>query len=107
MKKLIMNIIINLGFIVTLIYSILNLAAVIDAQGNLSYIGDFVLGIDVFSWHIYGFFSIVTLLMKLASDSKAVDNASKEKWLDVQSVLHFVFMLISFACIYHLFESCF
>lgn len=107
MKKLIMNIITNLGFIVTLIYGILNLAAVIDAQGNLSFIGDFVLGIDVFSWHIYGIFSIATLLIKLADNSKEVNNGSKEKWLDVQSVLHFVFMLISFACIYYLFKICF
>ena len=107
MKKLLISIFTNIGFIVTFIYCILNVAAVIDVQGNMSFIGDFILGIDVFSWHIYGVFSIVTLLMKLASDSKAVDNATKAKWLDVQSVLHIVFMLLSFGGIYYLFENCF
>ena len=107
MKKLLINIFTNTGFIITFIYGILNLAAIVDAQGNMSFIGDFVLGIDVFTWHIYGIFSIATLLVKIYSDSKAVDNATKAKWLDAQSVLHIVFMLLSFGGIYYLFENCF
>ncbi len=107
MRKLLINIFTNIGFLITFFYAILNIVAVIDAQGSLSFIGDFVLGIDVFTWHIYGILSIVTLLIKLGSDSKSVDNGSKDKWFDVQSVLHFVFMLISFGGIYYLFESCF
>lgn len=107
MRKLLINIFTNIGFLITLFYGVLNLAAVLDAQGNMSFIGEFVLGIDVFTWHIYGIFSIVTLIIKLYSNGVDVDNKLRKKWLDVQSVLHFVFMLISFGGIYYLFENCF
>ena len=79
MKRLLLNIITNLGFIITFFYGILNVIAVIDAQGNMSFIGDFILGIDVLTWHIYGIFSIATLLVKIYTDSKAVDNGKKSK----------------------------
>ena len=107
MRKLLINIFTNIGFLITLFYGASNLAAVLDAQGNMSFIGEFVLGIDVFTWHIYGIFSIITLIIKLYSNGVDVDNKLRIKWLDVQSVLHFVFMLISFGGIYYLFENCF
>lgn len=103
MRKLL----IKAGFIITVLYGLLNLIAFVDVQGNMGFIGDFVLGIDVYTWHIYGIFSIVTLMIKLSSNSAEVDGKLREKWLDVQAVLHFVFMLISFGGIYYLFESCF
>ena len=107
MKKLLINIFTNIGFIITFFYGILNLVAVIDVQGNMSFIGDFVLGIDVLTWHVYGIFSIATLLIKLISNRGEVDNGHREKWLDIQSVLHFAFMVISFGAIYYLFDNCF
>ena len=79
----------------------------LDVQGNMSFIGEFVLGIDVFTWHIYGVLSIATLLLKLYKNRVDVDDKLREKWLDLQSILHFVFMLISFGGIYYLFENCF
>ena len=99
--------IINTGFCITVVYGILNLLAVIDAQGNLGFIGELALGLDVYTWPIYGLFSIVTLFIKLLFNRDAVDRGEKERWLDIQSVLHFVVMVISFGGIYYLFESCF
>ena len=107
MRKLVINIFTNIGFLLTLVYGLFNIIAVVDVQGNMSFIGDFVLGIDVFTWHIYGVLSIATLLLKLYKNRVDVDNKLREKWLDVQSVLHFVFMVISFGGIYYLFENCF
>ena len=107
MRKLVINIFTNIGFLLTLVYGLFNIIAVVDVQGNMSFIGDFVLGIDVFTWHIYGFLSIATLLLKLYSNRVDVDDKLRGKWLDIQSVLHFVFMVISFGGIYYLFENCF
>ena len=96
-----------IGLCITVIYGTLNLIAVIDAQGNMGFIGELALGIDVYTWHIFGFFSIVTLLIRLLFNRDAVDRGEKEKWLDVQSVLHLIFMVISFGGIYYLFGNCF
>lgn len=98
---------INIGFIITAIYGVLNLLAVIDVQGNMGFIGDVALSIDVYTWHIYGIFSIVTLFVKLLFNRDEVDRGEREKWLDKHSLLHFIFMLISFGGIYYLFENCF
>ncbi len=97
----------NIGLCITVIYGVLNLLAVIDAQGNLGFIGELALGLDVYTWHIYGIFSIVTLFIKLLFNRDAVDRGEKERWLDIQSALHFIFMVISFGAIYYLFENCF
>ena len=103
MRKLL----IKTGFVITILYGLLNLIAIIDAQGNLGLISELALSVDVYTWHVYGIFSIVTLIIKLSSNGAEVDNKLREKWLDLQSVLHFVFMLISFGGIYYLFENCF
>lgn len=103
MRKLL----IKAGLIITVLYGLLNLLAIVDAQGNLGFIGELALSVDVYTWHIYGVFSIITLIIRLSSNSTEVDNGSREKWLDIQSVLHFIFMLISFGGIYYLFENCF
>ena len=103
MRKLL----IKAGLIITVLYGLLNLLAIVDAQGNLGFIGELALSVDVYTWHIYGVFSIITLIIRLSSNSTEVDNGSREKWLDIQSVLHFIFILISFGGIYYLFENCF
>lgn len=111
MKALISDLLTNIGFIFTAIYAILNLIAMIivefDFWDNIGWFAEFVLGIDVFTWIVYGIFSVLTLLLKLRINSKAVDNGHRVKWLDLQAILHFVFMIISFGGIYYLFENCF
>lgn len=111
MKKLIINLFINAGFVATSVYAVINSAAVIivefDLWDKVGWFSDFVLGIDAFTWIVYGVFSIATLLIKLGINSKAVNNGNRKNWLDIQSVLHLIFMLISFGGIYYLFENCF
>lgn len=98
---------INVGFFITVAYGIVNILSIIDAQGNMGFIGEFGLGLDIYTWHIFGIFSIVTLFIRLLFNRDAVDRGEQKKWLDKQSVFHLVFMLISFGGIYYLFENCF
>lgn len=111
MKNLVFKLLTNIGFIVTAVYAVFNLlAATITEYGfsdNVWWIADIVLGIDVFTWIIYGVFSIATFLIKLWMNSKNSDSDKNKKLLDVQSVMHFLFMLISFGGIYYLFENSF
>ena len=111
MKKMILNLLTNVGFILTAVYAFLNLTSVIIYESNhwdvAGWFTDFVLGVDVFTWIVYGIFSIFTLFLKLWSDSKTVNDGSRKNWLDIQSILHFVFMIISFGGIYYMFENSF
>ena len=75
MRKLL----IKAGLIITVLYGLLNLLAIVDAQGNLGFIGELALSVDVYTWHIYGVFSIITLIIRLSSNSTEVDNGSREK----------------------------
>ena len=97
----------DIGFFVTIAYGIVNILSIIDAQGNMGFIGELGLSLDVYTWHIFGIFSIVALLVRLLFNRDEVDKGERVKWLDKKAVLHFVFMLISFGGIYYLFENCF
>ena len=103
MKKLL----VNSGFIVTVVYGVINLIALIDIQGIMSFIGETVLGVDVFTWHIFGIFSIFTLFIRLYFNSNKVDRGERENWIDIKTAIHIIFMFISFSGIYYLFKNCF
>ncbi len=56
-----------------------------------------VFSLDIFTWLIYGIFAIVTLIIKYLKDKKYNTN----------TILHIVFMLISFVEIYHIVANAF
>lgn len=51
-----------------------------------------VFAVDVLTWHIYGIFAIATLIIKYIKDKK----------YNANTILHAIFMIISFIEIYYL-----
>ena len=92
------------GFIATVLYGSMNFICLVfydffDYERIKSFV-EFVLGIDIYTWHIYGVFSIFTLVLLMHNDS-----IGKKKTLF--TLLHISFLIISFICIWKLFEYSF
>ncbi len=86
-------------FIVAL-YCLLNSLLMFEwmyTKGTLSAFADTVFFIDLFTWHIYGLFAIISFLIKVSKK-----NSSKR-----YSFLHLIFMLISFFEIYWIIQNAF
>ncbi len=111
MKLLFCKLLSNVGFFITVIYCIFNVTAIILIEPELwdkaQWLTDIVLGIDVFTWHIFGIFSIFTFIMKLWLNTKSVEDKANKNLFDVQSILHLLFMAVSFIGIYYIFENSF
>ena len=92
------------GFIATVLYGSVNFICLVfydffDYERIKSFV-EFVLGIDIYTWHIYGLFSIFTLVLLMHNDSF-------EKKKTLFTLLHIFFLIISFVCIWRLFEYSF
>ena len=71
-----------------------------NMRGTLSAFADVVFAIDLFTWHIYGIFAIISLIIKIFN---AKDFCAKHTKLNIAT--HTVLMLISFAEIYILIQN--
>ncbi len=111
MKLLFCKLLSNIGFFITAVYCVLNITAIIFIESELwdkaQWFTDIVLGIDVFTWHIFGIFSIITFMMKLWLNAKAVEDESNKNCFEAQSILHLLFLVLSFVGIYNIFENSF
>lgn len=108
MKSYISKLIANTGFVVTFLYAVLNLVAVIlygiaDFEKVGWYI-ELVLGIDVVTWIFYCIFTMVSFIL-LISTARA-EKTSKKLFVFI-CVLHLVLMVISFVCINIIFDNSF
>ncbi len=56
--------------------------------------------VDAYTWHVYGLFAIISLIVKLFMEKE--NNIEKYK---LNIILHTVFMLLSFAQILYIFGS--
>jgi len=94
----------NVGLAVTILYGSINFVCLFSYDffdyEKISGFVEFVLGLDIYSWHIYGAFSVLTFLLSL-------NNESREKRKYIFYLLHITFLLISFICIWNLFEYSF
>ena len=92
------------GFIATVLYGSMNFICLVfydffDYERIKSFV-EFVLGVDIYTWHIYGIFSVFTFVLLMYNDS-----IEKKKTLFL--LLHITFLIISFICIWKLFEYSF
>lgn len=95
--------VISLGVVV--VYFLLNGLLVLEwlnMQGTLSLFADVVFFIDLFTWHIYGLFAIISFIVKACSVNKY-----RSKGLSLNVVLHFIFTIASFFEIYHMIQNAF
>ena len=91
-------------FVIT-VYFLLNTILVIEwlnMQGTLSAFADVVFFIDLFTWHIYGIFAIVSFIVKAF-----MINKNKSKYSIANVILHFILMTVSFIEIYHMIQNAF
>lgn len=71
-------------------------------QGTLSAFADIVFFVDLFTWHIYGIFAIVSFIVKVF-----MINKYKSKCSIANVILHFMLMTVSFIEIYHMIQNAF
>ncbi len=89
-------------FVVTL-YFLLNTVFVlewINMQGTLSVFANAVFMMDLFTWHIYGAFAIISFIIKVIYSNKY---SGKKVRLNI--VLHFIFTVISLVEIYQMIQN--
>ena len=97
------NILSSFSLCVVTVYFVLNSLLMIEwlnMRVTLSMFADVVFGIDLFTWHIYGAFAIISLIIKIFN---AKDFGNKGTKLNI--AVHSVLMLISFAEIYMLIQN--
>ena len=66
---------------------------------------DFVFGMDVVSWFAFGAFAIITFLIKAFSINEKGSSEKLLKSKNINILLHFIFMVLGFMCIYFLFKK--
>ena len=98
------------SLIVVMLYSGLNIIASIiylfsttDIVEYPDFI-DFIFGMDIVSWFVFGAFSIITFLIKVFSINKDESDKPSSKGENINILLHFIFMIIGFVCIWYLFK---
>ena len=105
--KKILNAIAATGSIITYIYCVMNLMAIILVftipLDSVSFLTDPIFIIDGFTWHVYGIFSILTFIIKLTSLGYSDGNSSLKK----STLSHLVAMIVSFATIIYIFFNFF
>lgn len=92
------------GFIASVLYGSMNFVCLVlydffDYERIKSFV-EFVLYVDIYTWHIYGIFSVFTFVLLMYNDS-----IEKKKTLFL--LLHITFLIISFICMWKLFEYSF
>ena len=65
---------------------------------------DFVFVMDIVSWLVFGAFAITTFLIKIFSINKNESDKQGSKGENINILLHFIFMIIGFVCIWYLFK---
>ena len=65
---------------------------------------DFVFGMDIVSWFVFGAFAITTFLIKIFFNIKNESDKQSSKGENINILLHFIFMIIGFVCIWYLFK---
>ena len=91
-------------FIVTVYFlfnSILELEW-LNMQGTLSAFSSVIFTVDCFTWHIYGVIAIAGFILRLVSINK-----NSDKRTVIYTILHFVFMALSFFEIFHMMQNAF
>ncbi|MBO5944254.1 MAG: hypothetical protein J6Q50_03035 [Clostridia bacterium] len=91
------------SLIIPILYCVANLLTILLLNMPISE-NDIALGIvgsvfslDVVTWHIYGIFAIATLIIKYLKDNK----------YNANTILHAIFMVVSFAEIYYIITRAF
>ncbi|MGN0486931.1 MAG: hypothetical protein ACI4GB_06820 [Acutalibacteraceae bacterium] len=111
MKTKSYNILSWVSLTITALYGISNLAAMILinllSSDKIQPFIETVLTVDVYTWHIFGVFSIVSLLMKGAKSLKHEEDNPENTHFDWNVLFHLLFMVMSFIGIAYLFKSCF
>ena len=90
------------SLIVVAVYFLINsllLLELLFVGGTLSVFADIVFAVDLFTWHIYGLFSIITFIIKITDTEFARSRAN--------SALHLVFMILSFFEIFYFIQYAF
>lgn len=83
-----------ISLLVTVFYGVINLIAIIFLNLSLNNeVANRIFTLDVLSWHIYGIFAIVTLIIKFVKDKK----------INLNIIAHTILMVMSFIEIYYLF----
>lgn len=109
MSSFISKLIANVGYIVTAVYSLINLIAVIlyntaDFEKAIWFI-DTVLAVDIFTWFFYGALSIISFALLIFTGK---EDREKSKGIFIFKVAsHLIMMIISFICIMTMFEYSF
>lgn len=96
---------------ITALYGISNLAAMILmnllSSDKIQPLIEAILAVDVYTWHIFGVFSIGTLLIKSSKNLKYEEDNPENTHFDWNVLFHLLFMVMSFIGIAYLFKSCF
>ena len=74
----------------------------LNTRGTLSAFATVLFTVDLFTWHIYGLFAIITFIIKVSGRKEF-----RFKGLDRNIILHFIFMVVSFLEIYHMMQNAF
>ncbi len=110
MKIKILKVISVFSSIIVYIYGLINLLSFICMEflpwEKFGGFVEMVLGLDIFTWLIFGLFAIVTWLVKLNICMKNNESACS-KFQKVDVVLHILFSIISFVNMYFLFHRAF
>lgn len=99
------------SLIIVGVYSVLNIvASLIYSFSETEIVAfpdfiDFVFGMDVVSWFAFGAFAIITFLLKAFSINEKESSEKLLKSKNINILLHLIFMVISFCCIYFLFKK--
>lgn len=105
------KIFIEVGSIVTYIYGAFNLLSVVFMfvfpWDEITWLTELVLSVDVFTWHIFGAFSIFTFIGKIKCVIKEKQKGIQREYTTITTILHLIFMIVSFVCICYLFSVCF
>ena len=66
---------------------------------------EFVFGMDLVSWFVFGAFAIITFLIKVFFINENESDEKLQKSKNINILLHFIFMVLGFMCIYFLFKK--
>lgn len=95
--------------IISAVYCVLNVAAsfiLLFSYGESAFV-EIILGLDVYTWIIYGIFVFITLLLKVSAILKENTEEQIRKQAITTAVLQLVFSVISFGGIAYVFACCF
>lgn len=110
MKNRILKISAYTGLAVTAVYTVLNLLCLAFSFpmifDNAQPFSQAVIGLDGFTWHVYGVFALTTLIINLFYLGED-RSAHKKININVFSVLHAILTVVSLACIVFLFKIAF